>query len=285
MAGKIESLRFPRLLDNFHNIGFEPFNFPQSECDDGSSIYLGKRTGRRLKEIDIIAYINFRSRQQDDLVRASAGVYANLGWFESEELYKIIATQNVLPKSQMLRSGYWPLENFKKNRSRFVEALSQLEKQRYFSNLADVMIAEYVAGRAFINTELIPASLQRFPDFSVLVNMYDTWKQTYFIDPNKGQAITWRLDRAFDPAKYEFTNRVGRVIPVTGEDEGDNTIFEMGDNRFWMTDFRAVWYPTENSDTTYDPQDTNRRTELLGQSLTALEDYLYKNNNPISMSK
>lgn len=141
-------------------------------------------------------------------------------------------------------------------------------KNMYFEALATMMQREFERGLEFV-VELKSIFLVRFPDYNQVLNRYDELKMVMFVKDLE-EVIILQISRG------EFAICVSEVEKIKPGDECDRNIFAYEGQNYWCHDMVAVWYPTEKRHIAYDPDDTSRRTEMLGLSLDTLENYLDK---------
>lgn len=148
------------------------------------------------------------------------------------------------------------------------ENVEELEKGGCFDKWIGDMQKEYESGQNFVS-ELIPAVLDRFPEYNLVIDRYEKYKTIDFVEePLRQRSIHLRIA----PHKFDFS--VGEIMEVGLDQTVDYLAFSLDGKRFQPHDFVAVWYPTKDRDTAYDIDDTGRRTKLLQQSFDTLENFL-----------
>ena len=148
------------------------------------------------------------------------------------------------------------------------EVVVELGEMGYFDELINEMQKEYERGQNFVG-ELIPAFLSRFPEYDLVINRFEKYKDVMFVGGKVQQrAVRWYIGSG------EFTISVGETKKVLPSEEVDFCDFTVNGERYWAHDFVAVWYPTEDRDIAYNIDDTDRRTELLHLSFDTLDNFL-----------
>ncbi len=146
--------------------------------------------------------------------------------------------------------------------------VERFEKWGFFDRWISNMQKEYESGQNFAG-ELIPAVLDRFSEYDLVINRFEEYKYVMFVRGGAQQrAVLWGIDST------EFSVSVGEIMAVLPGKEAYIRDFTVNGERYWAHDWRALWCPTKDRDTTYDIDDTDRRTKLLRQSFDTLEYFL-----------
>lgn len=139
----------------------------------------------------------------------------------------------------------------------------------FFPKKIEAMQREYQRGKAFV-AELIPKFLSRFSRYSLVYDQFALLKDVVFVEPGLQEAVVWGIDSG------EFRVSVGEVIP--GRKNWNNP-FRVKGKDYFVTNRVAVWYPTEERETSYSEGDFVRRSELLKQSLETLGAFLERKSH------
>lgn len=236
----------PFISGDFNLLGFE-----REDVVKGSEqfcIFLGA-TGHKIDSREIQKQVLVIREIGERAVEVEAGVDAGGLWYIRQRLRKVY-------------------ENISYHLPWVQETVERLERVGHFDKLADEMQKEYESGQNFVS-ELIPAFLNRFPEYDVVINRFERYKNVMFVGGGFQQrAIEWKIDPG------EFAVAVGEVREVLPDEEVDIYEFALDRKRLWAHDFRAVWYPTKDRDTAYSIEDTDRKSELLQLSFDTLESFL-----------
>lgn len=230
------------------------FNLPGFEredvvvASDQLSVFLSP-TGCKIGPREIQKQVLVIREMGEQEVEVQAGIGAGGSWWTGQRLRKVYEDIDYhLPWVQ--------------------ETVAKLERVGYFDKLISQMQKEYESGRSFVG-ELIPSFLNRFPEYDLIIDRFERYKDMLFVGSGSQQkAIHWTMDLG------EFTVSVGEVREVRPDEEVDINEFTVDGKRYWVHDHVGVWYPTKDRDIAYKTEDMDRRTELLHLSFDTLENFL-----------
>lgn len=203
-----------------------------------------------------------RSDWRPGKVEPVVGVTANVRWTNANLLSEELENYNPLLLEKSPESGFF----FNRDIPEVFHTVESLEKNGYFASLAEEMIDERNCGVIFVNN-FTPKLTTRFPNYSTVIDYYKYTKKVHFI--NKGRDELIRVN--VRPEEFSISVGEMRIDPENHEDPFN--YLKLGNTTYFITNFQATWYPTDQRSVTHPKGDLNRQMQLLQESLDSLEEW------------
>jgi hypothetical protein len=251
------------MVEGLKERGFD-IHYPESFPPDKIVEDFVRDSGECLGEQPIFEFFRFRRSMDFPGVRIYTGVKVNPAWSNIEPLKEVEVDEHLLPPvARYSRWAYWSEEVA--SGIDFAHLITYLEDDGFFEKLIEGMKLEEENGLAFVE-KLVTALPVSFPSYGRVIDLYYQTKNVLFAEAGLEEVIGVRVDLD------EFSISVGEMIPIQGGIDYFNTI-GVGDDVYFVTNYQAVWYPSEKRSTQHQPGDLERQLELLEESFEVLHGW------------
>lgn len=193
------------------------------------------------------------------------GVQAGLGWHMRDSLESVTVLDRHLPRKTQ-EDWKWKLQWAEYDLPDIMPVVAQMFDGST-DRLIEKMHEEHTQGRRVID-KLVSRFVPRFPEFHLVIDRYDEWKDVLFIDEEGRRFVDYHI---YWPGS--ITNSSGDVVAVSEREKYSN-YFVLDGQTYYLRDPNLVWWCSRGYHEHNMPGSEPDTDLLLEESFDTLDTWL-----------